>query len=79
MEQTTQLIYNDLQSRYKRATINKREIANELGVSPSTVDLYISKGYGLPNYKKLGTAKNATIRFSVVDVANFLSQTTKVA
>ncbi len=79
MEHHTQLIYSDLQSRYKRATINKREMANELGVSPSTIDLYMAKGYGLSNYKKLGTAKNATVRFCIVDVANFLSQTTQVA
>jgi len=79
MEQNTQLIYNDLKSRYNKATINKREMANELSISPSTIDLYMAKGYGLPNYKKLGTAKNATVRFNIVDVAHFLTQTVQVA
>jgi len=74
-----ELIYQDLQTRYKRATISKREMAHEMGISYSTIDGYIAKGYGIPNYKKLGTAKNAKVVFNVIDVAEFLSQTIKTA
>jgi predicted DNA-binding transcriptional regulator AlpA len=74
-----QLIYNDLQTRYKRATISKREMANELGISYSTIDNYIAKGYGIPNYKKLGKKANSKVVFSLIDVAEFLSQTIKTA
>jgi len=74
-DQKTQQIYNDLKERYRRATLSKREMAIELGISYSTIDGYIAKGYGIPNYKKLGTAKNAKVVFSIIDVAEFLSQT----
>jgi len=74
-----ELIFQQLQTRYKKSTLSKRELANELGVSYSTIDGYISKGYSLPNYKKLGTAKNAKVIFNIVDVAEFLSQTIKTA
>lgn len=75
----TTLIYQDLKSRYNKASINKKELANELGCSCSTIDLYMSKSIGLPNYKKLGNAKNSKVIFNIIDVADFLSQTIKVA
>ena len=75
----TELVYQDLKSRYNKATLTKKELANEFTVSTSTIDLYISKGIGIPNYKKLGTAKNAKVIFNIVDVAEYLSQTIKTA
>ncbi|WP_281951396.1 helix-turn-helix transcriptional regulator [Nitrosophilus kaiyonis] len=77
MENTTKLIYEDLKNRYGRTVIGKKELAKELGVSISTIDNYISRGYGIPPYKKLGAAHNARVIFNIVDVANFLSQTIK--
>lgn len=74
----TELIYQDLKSRYNKATLNKKELANEMTCSISTIDLNISKGIG-PSYLKMGTAKNATIRFNIIDVAEYLSQTIKTA
>ena len=70
-----ELVYEYLKQKYKRATIGKKEMAVELGVSLSTIDLYISKNMGIPRYRKLGKAKNAKVVFSIVDVAEFLSQT----
>jgi len=75
----TELVYQDLKSRYNKATLTKKELANEFTVSTSTIDLYISKGIGIPNYKKLGTAKNAKVVFNIIDVAEYLSQTIKTA
>lgn len=72
-------IYNDLKDRYGKATLSKAEMAKELGISYSTIDGYIAKGYGIPNYKKLGKAKNAKVIFNIIDVAEFLSQTIKTA
>ena len=77
MNPQTQLIYQDLKTRYKKATLSKKEMANELGVSTSTLDKYIKDGIGTPNYKKLGKAKNAKVIFNIVDVAMFLAQTIK--
>lgn len=70
-------LYSYLQKRYKRVVISKAEMAEELGISSSTLDLYIAKGTGLPNYKKLGKAKNAKVVFNLIDVSEFLSQTIK--
>ncbi|MDF1876100.1 hypothetical protein JHD48_10165 [Sulfurimonas sp. SAG-AH-194-I05] len=70
-------IYEELRKKYKRMTISKSEMSRELGISNSTLDLYISKGIGLPNYKKLGTAKNAKVIFNLLDVADFLANTIK--
>ena len=75
----TELVYQDLKSRYNKAKLTKKELANEFTVSTSTIDLYISKGIGIPNYKKLGTAKNAKVVFNIIDVAEYLSQTIKTA
>jgi hypothetical protein len=75
----TELVYQDLKSRYNKATLTKKELANEFTVSTSTIDLYISKGVGIPNYKKLGTAKNAKVIFNIIDVAEYLSQTIRTA
>jgi transcriptional regulator with XRE-family HTH domain len=77
MNPQAQLIYQDLKTRYKKASLSKSELAVELGVSISTIDKYKKDGIGLPNYKKLGNAKNAKIIFNIIDVANFLSQTIK--
>ncbi len=79
MNQQQELIYNDLKTRYKKSTLSKREMAHELGISYSTIDGYIAKGYGIPNYKKLGKAKNAKVVFNIIDVAKFLSETIKTA
>ncbi len=79
MNQQQELIYQDLQARYKKLTLSKREMAHELGISYSTIDGYIAKGYGIPNYKKLGKAKNAKVVFNIIDVSEFLSQTIKTA
>lgn len=70
-------LYQYLAKKYKRAVISKSEMADELGISSSTLDLYIAKGTGLPNYKKLGKAKNSKVVFSLFDVADFLTNTIK--
>ena len=76
-ESNREEIYDYLKSKYKRATIGKKELATELGISLSTIDLYMSKGMGIPPYRKLGTAKNARVVFTIVDVADYLTQTIK--
>jgi len=75
MDTSKQVIYDYLNSKYKRATLGKKEMAVELGVSLSTIDLYISKNMGIPRYRKLGKSKNAKVVFNIADVADFLSRT----
>ena len=78
MTERKQLIYDDLRTRYK-ASLSKKNLADELDVSIATIDRYIANGLGLPPYKKLGKAKNAKVVFNIIDVAEFLADTIKVA
>ena len=77
MTERTQLIYDDLRTRYK-ASLSKKNLADELDVSISTIDKYMAHGLGVPPYKKLGKSKNAKVIFNIIDVAEFLADTIKV-
>lgn len=77
LENQREKLYKYLNQKYKRSVINKAEMAFELGISNSTLDLYIAKGIGIPHYKKLGSAKNSKVIFNLLDVADFLTQTIK--
>ena len=72
-------IHNDLQQRYNKSTLTKKELANELGVSVSSINSYIVKGTGIPEYIKVGTGKNGKVLFPVVNVVGYLSNTIRVA
>jgi len=74
-----EIILKDLQSRYKKSTINKKELAKELGMSVSSINNYIVKGLGIPEYIKVGNGKNGTVLFPVVNVVDYLSNTIKVS
>ena len=63
--------------KYDRATLTKSEVADELGVSISTINKWITSGEVLPSPIKLGKAKNATVRFRVKDIEELLNQNTK--
>ena len=73
MDTSTEVTYSYLKSKYSRIVISKKELAVELNIALSTLDLYLSKGMGLPRYKKLGKAKNARVVFNLYDVAVFIS------
>jgi len=73
MDTSIQVTYSYLKDKYSRTVIGKKELAKELNIASSTLDLYISKGMGLPKFKKLGTAKNARVIFNLYDIAVFLN------
>jgi len=73
MDNSIEATYSYLKSKYDRTVIGKKELAQELNIAPSTLDLYLSKRIGLPRYKKLGTAKNARVVFNLYDLAVFLN------
>ena len=75
----SQAIYKDLTERYQKATLTKKELAHELSMSVSSINNYIVKGAGIPEYTKVGEAKNGTVLFNVICVAEYLSNTIKVA
>ena len=72
--------YSELKMEGYELFISKKEYSKIAVCSIATVDKYIKKGYGIPNYKKMGPAKNARVLFSLIDVANyFASQTIQTA
>ena len=73
MDNSTEVTYQYLKEKYNRTIIGKKELAVELNISPSTLDLYISKGIGLPQYKRASSAKNARILFNIYDIAVYLN------
>ena len=74
----SKIIYKDLSSLYG-FTLTKKELAEVLKVSVSSINNYIVKGEGIPEYTKVGTGKNGKVLFPVVNVADYLSNTVSVA
>jgi len=72
-------IHTDLKQRYNKSTLTKKELANELGISVSSINSYIVKGTGIPEYIKVGTGKNGKVLFILPAVVDYLSNTIKVA
>jgi len=68
-------LYQYLIGKYNKMVISKKELAQELGVSKSTIDHCVTKNEGVPPFKKMGNAKNARVVFNIVDVAKFLDNT----
>ena len=68
-------ILTDLQNRYKKAVLNKVELAHELDLAVSSINNFMSKGYGIPQYKRIGSR----VVFPIARVAEYLSQTEWVA
>lgn len=64
-------------SLYCKVLFNKLDLSRLMGVSISYIDKSLARGYGIPNYKKLGHLSNSKILFPINDVAEFLSATTK--
>ena len=60
-------------------TLTKKELSEVLKVSVSSINNYIVKGEGIPEYTKVGTGKNGKVLFPVVNVVDYLSNTIKVA
>ena len=74
------VIYSELLSQGYGLMVDKKDYAKIVKSSTSSIDNYMSKGYGCPDYKKLGNAKNAKVLFSLIDIANYLaSQTIRTA
>ncbi len=76
---SAQVIYESLRDTYKKLGLSKQELANELGMGLSTVSKMMADGIGIPRYRKIGSAKNSRVIFPIVDVAEFLADTIKVA
>jgi CTP-dependent riboflavin kinase len=65
-------ILEELQSRYNKATINKRELSKEIGCSIKTIERKIKEGMDIPRYIRSTDSRNGTYLFPIVEVAKFL-------
>ena len=80
LDEEARAYYSELKMEGYGLFISKKEYSQIAVCSVSTVDNNIKRGYGIPNYKKIGSAKNARVVFSLIDVANyFASQTIQTA
>jgi len=76
LEENKLVIYESLLQKYN-ITIGKKELSEILGTSVSFIDKAIMSGNDIPNYKKLGSSKNAKVVFNLLDVADYIVDTTK--
>lgn len=74
----SKIIYEDLSSQYGH-NLTKKELSKVLKVSVSSINNYIVKGEGIPEYVKVGTGKNGKVLFPVVNVVDYMSNTIKVS
>ena len=72
-------IKEDLETRYNKSTLTKKELALELNVSVSSINKYIVDKKGIPEYVKLGTGKNSRVLFPINNIVDYLSNTIKVS
>ena len=77
MNDKAKLMFEQLKADGYSLFISKKEYAEIIGCSVSAVDNYIKQGYGIPDFKKIGDAKNARVLFNLIDVVNYLSATQK--
>lgn len=68
------LYFESLKSEYKTLMLTKKELSKVLGISESTINLYLSKNINLPDYKKMTDGKNSRVMFPLVNVAQFLTE-----
>ena len=71
-------IYEDLSLKYG-FNLTKKELSQVLKVSVSSINNYIVKGEGIPEYVKVGTGKNGKVLFPIVNVVDYMSNTIKVS
>ncbi len=76
MNEEAKFIFDQLRADGYPLFINKKQYAEIVGLSVHSIDSYITRGINLPNYKKLGEAKNAKVVFNLKDVAEFLASRT---
>ena len=63
---------------YNKVLFSKRDLSKLMDVSISYIDKSLARGYGTPNYKRLGNSRNSKVVFNINDVAEYLSDTTKM-
>ena len=71
-------LMDSILKKYNKSTLSKKEAAHELGIGLSTLSKRMNEGIGCPNYIKNGTTGATRVFFPVSEIAEFLTNTTKV-
>lgn len=59
--------------------LSKSKLAILLDISEQTIDRRIKEGINIPNFIRSGEGKKASYIFPIIEVAQFLSNTVKIA
>lgn len=59
--------------------LSKSKLAILLDISEQTIDRRIKEGINIPNFIRSGEGKRASYIFPIIEVAQFLSNTVKIA
>ena len=76
-QDSTMTLVEQLFKLYNKVVFSKENLAKLMDVSLSYISKSIARGYGIPNYKRLGHKQNSKVIFNINDVAEFLADTTK--
>ena len=74
---TKKTLVEQLFQLYKKVVFTRLDLAKLMDVSISYIAKSIARGYGVPNYKRLGNKQNSKVIFNINDVAEFLADTTQ--
>jgi len=78
-QDSTNTLVQQLFQLYNKVVFTRLDLSKLMDVSLSYIAKSIERGYGIPNYKKLGHKQNSKVIFNINDVAEFLSDTIKTA
>ena len=78
-QDSTNTLVQQLFQLYNKVVFTRLDLSKLMDVSLSYIAKSIERGYGIPNYKKLGHKQNSKVIFNINDVAVFLADTTKTA
>ncbi|MFA6144162.1 MAG: hypothetical protein WCW84_05115 [Sulfurimonas sp.] len=70
-------ILSMLEEKYGSILLTKKDLSQVMGCSLSTIDNLLKIGKNIPKHIKFGDAKNSSIRFCNIDVAEFLATSAK--
>jgi len=76
-QDSTKTLVQQLFQLYQKVVFTRLDLAKLMDVSISYIAKSIARGYGVPNYKRLGHKQNSKVIFNINDVAEFLADTTQ--
>ncbi len=71
-----QKIWDVIYSKYGSLILTRKQVADTLGKSVATIDRWKKQGLYL-EYKKLGTAKNSPVEYSIDTIVNYIVNNNK--